>query len=281
MEVETVIQKLKKEFDENINSHIFLVETNDIEKSISDIKNLLKEILSHGDEIIKNQIVNETYLELIILRSEGKTIKTDRVFELQSRIKTKPVLSNFIAYIIAPAEDLNDSASNKLLKTIEEPNPNIIGFLVTKNADLLLPTIKSRCENITLLYDQSENCIELNAETEETIKSIIRAIEEKDHLALHKAKNSNKNLKENAHVVENLIKDYYNMACNLKTKEKLDQNLVDFIKKNNDYKTLIRKTKYINGLLNKLSKNMNIDLMLEKMFFDMKEVKKNDDSSRS
>ena len=110
--------------------------------------------------------------------------------------------------------------------------------------------------------------------TEETIKSIIRAIEEKDHLALHKAKTSNKNLKENAHVVENLIKDYYNMACNLKTKEKLDQNLVDFIKKNNDYKTLIRKTKYINGLLNKLSKNMNIDLMLEKMFFDMKEVKK-------
>ena len=49
MEVETVIQKLKKEFDENINSHIFLVETNDIEKSISDIKNLLKEILSHVD----------------------------------------------------------------------------------------------------------------------------------------------------------------------------------------------------------------------------------------
>ena len=71
------------------------------------------------------------------------------------------------------------------------------------------------------------------------------------------------------------------MYCNLKKKEKLDQNIVDFIKKNNYYKTLIRKTKYINGLLNKLSKNMNIDLMLEKMFFDMKEVKKNDDSSRS
>ena len=48
---------------------------------------------------------------------------------------------------------MNQSASNVLLKFLEEPSDNIIGFLITNNLKLILPTIKSRCEVITINYD--------------------------------------------------------------------------------------------------------------------------------
>lgn len=278
MDSQLAIKKIKKEFDEKKNSHIFLVETNDIEKSVDDIKNLLADLLSKGDKIIENQVKNETYLEMIIIRSEGKIIKTDTISELQDRLKTKPVLSDYIAYIIAPAEDMNESASNKLLKTIEEPNQNVVGFLITKNADLLLPTIKSRCEKISMIY---EIAIEQDPgeEIKEIVKNIIISFEEQNHPKLYKIKSSNKNLKENSQIIENMIKDYYNMACDLK-KKSLDENLVKYLKQNNNCETLIKKAKYINSTLTKLTRNMSLELMLEKMFFDLKEVNK-DDNSRS
>lgn len=50
--------------------------------------------------------------------------------------------------IIDPAEAMNDPAANALLKTLEEP-PDGTGFIViATNATALLPTIRSRCQQI-------------------------------------------------------------------------------------------------------------------------------------
>ncbi len=272
MEAKEALKKIKNEFDENINSHIFLVETNDVELCIEDIKELLIQILAPKDSIIANQIKEETYLELTIVRSEDKIIKNEKIMELQNRLKTKPVLSQYIAYIIAPAEDMNENSANKLLKTIEEPNSNVIGFLVTQNADLLLPTIKSRCEDICLMYETNPQAKEIPEEVLKITNMIVYAIENRDHPTLYKAK-LNKDFKENALSIENLLKDYYNMACNLKSSQNLDKQVIEYIRKNNDYKHLIAKAKYMNVLLNRLTKNMNSSLLIEKMFFDLKEVK--------
>lgn len=272
MEVNEALNKIKNEFYENKNSHIFLIETNDIEKAIASIKEVIKEKIGSNDPLIAHQIEDEVYLELMILRSDGKTIKNDRVAELQDRLKMKPILSDYMFYIIASAEDLNESASNKLLKTIEEPNPNVVGFLIAKNTDLLLPTIKSRCEKITLIYEEMEHT-EIPKETETFTKDLVKAIELKDHTTFYKLKITNKTLKEDALIIENLIKDYYNMACNLKDAKESDSELIEFIKTNNDNITLIKKAKYMNETLTKTIKNMNADLLLEKIFFDLKEVK--------
>lgn len=48
-------------------------------------------------------------------------------------------------FIIWLPEFLNAQASNKLLKTLEEPGNNTFFFLVTTAAERLLPTVKSRC----------------------------------------------------------------------------------------------------------------------------------------
>lgn len=274
MEAKEAVKKLKLEFDENKNSHVFLVETNDLDLCLNDIKEIIANFVAKDSPIANMQIKNENYMELIIVRSDGKTIKNENIRELQERLKTKPILSDYLFYIILAAEDMNESSSNKLLKTIEEPNFNTIGFLLTKNSDLLLPTIKSRCETVALLYESDHSkTAALDDELISVVKKMIKAIEKSDHISFYKIKTSSKELKENGQVIENLIKNYYNMACNLKKAEDRDRDIVEFIRENNDYNRLIQKAKYLNETLNKLTKNVNADLLLEKIFFDLKEVK--------
>ncbi len=58
--------------------------------------------------------------------------------------------------VLHPAETLNAAASNALLKTLEEPNPNTYFLLVTHQANFLLPTIKSRCHRINVAQPDSD-----------------------------------------------------------------------------------------------------------------------------
>lgn len=60
-------------------------------------------------------------------------------------IQTKAADQKPRFFIIWLPEYLNAQASNKLLKTLEEPGNNTFFFLVTTAAERLLPTVKSRC----------------------------------------------------------------------------------------------------------------------------------------
>lgn len=52
--------------------------------------------------------------------------------------------------ILWGSERLNIDASNKLLKLIEEPPKNTYFFLIVDDEETLLPTIRSRCQRLTL-----------------------------------------------------------------------------------------------------------------------------------
>lgn len=53
--------------------------------------------------------------------------------------------------VINLADDMNENAQNALLKTLEEPYPNTLILLLCENIGHLLPTIKSRCQQVHLL----------------------------------------------------------------------------------------------------------------------------------
>ena len=53
-------------------------------------------------------------------------------------------------FIIDEAELLDAAAQNRLLKTLEEPPPGTVLILVTSQEERLLPTIRSRCQRVTL-----------------------------------------------------------------------------------------------------------------------------------
>lgn len=278
METKGVIKRIKKEFDENINSHVFLFETNNKIEALKDIKNIIKHVIK-ADEIVSNQIDDETYIELKIIRPDGKDIKKNQILELQDRIKTKPILSDYMFYIIEDAHLLNESSSNKLLKTIEEPDGNIVGFLIAENRDLLLPTIISRCELDELRYNGSLNTEELD-ELKDIAKNLVMLIETKElidfNLYINQSKKFKDIIKENGKVLANMIKDYYNTAC--LTGDISNPNVNEYINQNNTMKEKIAIAKYLNKTLNKLTMNMNTELLLEKLFIEIKEVKKNANS---
>lgn len=76
--------------------------------------------------------------------------------DLKSRLQSRSWSNGYRVTIIDEAELLNDESANALLKTLEEPPEKSIIFLLTENDQLLLPTIRSRCQlfYFNLLSDQ-------------------------------------------------------------------------------------------------------------------------------
>ena len=69
-------------------------------------------------------------------------------------------------YIIKEAEKLNVSSANTMLKFLEEPEDNIIAFLVTDNRYHVIDTLLSRCQILTLKenkirYVEDDNLLDL------------------------------------------------------------------------------------------------------------------------
>lgn len=84
-------------------------------------------------------------------RDEGKPYQVKRniavrqIRDMQRRLTTRPTLGSKRAIIIDPADDMEPSASNALLKSLEEPPQGTYFLLVTHRPARLLPTIRSRC----------------------------------------------------------------------------------------------------------------------------------------
>jgi DNA polymerase III subunit delta' len=88
-----------------------------------------------------------------IKTSEQKTKKEigiEEIRRLQQLANLTPYEGKYKVFIINGADLLSNEASNCLLKTLEEPSPNIIIFLLASDETNLLPTIVSRCQKIQL-----------------------------------------------------------------------------------------------------------------------------------
>ena len=75
-------------------------------------------------------------------------IKIDQIRQAQDRISLKPFEGQKNILIVDGAETLNAAAQNAFLKTLEEPPGDALIILVTSMSQSLLPTIRSRCQEI-------------------------------------------------------------------------------------------------------------------------------------
>lgn len=78
------------------------------------------------------------------------SIKVDQIKDLIMDTYLAPVENDFKTYVIKNAELMNEASQNKLLKTIEEPNKNVIIILGVSSEQAMLQTIKSRTKKIYL-----------------------------------------------------------------------------------------------------------------------------------
>lgn len=66
--------------------------------------------------------------------------------DLVERSNLKPIQARYKAYVIDECHMLTTQAQNALLKTLEEPPPNVVFILATTDPEKLLDTIRSRCQ---------------------------------------------------------------------------------------------------------------------------------------
>ena len=111
--------------------------------------------------------------DLIHIKAEKNTIKVDQIRKLSQNITLTATRNQHKVIIIEKAELMNKSASNALLKTLEEPPANVVIILTTSEIGRLLATIKSRCVKNVLSTPSTEQMSQwIHQETNESKENI-------------------------------------------------------------------------------------------------------------
>ncbi len=227
------IKYLSNVIDENKLSHAFLVESNNYEDVMNSVFKLFleKKMIFNIDDIENN-------ISVRILRPIDNLIDKDQILNLQEFLSTMSFDGYYKLFFILNAGLMNEQSVNKLLKVLEEPNEKVVGFLISDNSNELLPTLISRCQVLKNDIDAS------NVEVDEDIFN---------NLCKFKNFNFEDYIKFKV-VVSKLDKVVINNLF-LKYLAYLDSEDDIFYLKVNDF-------------LNNIRYNVNIDLALDKLYFE-------------
>jgi DNA polymerase-3 subunit delta' len=81
---------------------------------------------------------------------ERKLISVEQIRDIVAAASMRPYEGRNKVFIVDPADALSPGGSNSLLKTLEEPARDTHFVLLTRSPDLLLDTVRSRCQMIYL-----------------------------------------------------------------------------------------------------------------------------------
>ena len=98
------------------------------------------------------RIQKMAYPDLSVVQAEqvSGTLKVEQVRELQHALSLAPYEGRYRMALLLRFEEAHVSAANALLKTLEEPSPQVVLALTAESAESLPPTIVSRCEVLRL-----------------------------------------------------------------------------------------------------------------------------------
>ena len=143
----------------------YLIESSDINLAKNVAYTLVNDVISENSTV---DIFSHPDVKILEKNSEIL------ISDIREKIVADCVKTPFIArrkfYIICDAGYMNKEASNALLKTLEEPPEYVSIILVTKNKDLLLPTILSRC--IKYVIQDTKNSYLLSLALKEYIDEV-------------------------------------------------------------------------------------------------------------
>lgn len=135
---DTLINNFKNRCISNSISHAHLIAGEDgIGKS--KLANILAKFILNGD-------LNREYVDIINYKSSKASFGVDDVRDIIEEISKKPFEGEKKVIIIHEGNKLTVQAQNALLKTIEEPPVGVHIILLCESLELILDTIKSRCE---------------------------------------------------------------------------------------------------------------------------------------
>jgi len=144
---ERVIHFLEKSHAEDRLVHGYLFFGGDKSEKLAVAKKFAKLVLA-VDEIGDHLTETEEHANVMIIRPDGKNIKKEQIVFLKSEIGKKSIENKAKIYIIEDADKMSISATNSLLKFLEEPAPDVHIILIAPSKEVLLPTIVSRTINL-------------------------------------------------------------------------------------------------------------------------------------
>lgn len=247
-------------------SHAYLIEMNDDLVDFCYILDFIKMILcdcsyeelDQLDSNVVRLIDQNNYPDIKVIEPDGNVIKKEQLIQLQKDFDSKSLLNNKKIYIIKNAEKLNQSSANTMLKFLEEPEKDIIGFLVTNNRYNVLETIQSRCQILSLKDGQS---ISYFKEQFFFLKSIVFP---KDFFL--KYNDFITNIVEDKQTMKNYLLQSEQMLIDYLHYQyfgdKIDQRLIDILNKTNTSK-ILHIISVIEGEIQKLKYNINYKLWID------------------
>ncbi|MFA5086279.1 MAG: hypothetical protein WC468_01625 [Candidatus Paceibacterota bacterium] len=93
-------------------------------------------------------IESNNFPDLMVLSPAEGNLEIEQVRDLQNRLSLKSYNNSLKAGIINDAHLMRKDAQNALLKTLEEPKGDTLLILITPYPEMLLPTIRSRVQEI-------------------------------------------------------------------------------------------------------------------------------------
>ncbi len=307
MESKKAKENIINSFHENNNSHAFLIETNNINDCLEDVLDIARQIEceNDGDENcnckICNLIRNNNNPDVLLIKrlekddkeedkikdidisksKKTETLKTEittkQIDTLISMFRTSPLVSKYQVYIIFESDKLNRNSANKLLKFLEEPNPNIIGFFITDTFDKMISTIVSRCEIYNFRYG-TENILGLLDITDKdyakyydlTMNILYKLENSNKYELMVNSKDISKKERDDIIFIIKLIKKFYtikfeNIVYNYYIDLEFASPILDTIKCN-DISILSKRILLLDEILSDLSRNSIRDMSINKLF---------------
>ena len=113
-------------------------------------------MLSDSTNAVQPDAENSPPDESKLKKKPGQQISISQIRELDDFVYLSGHQSGYKIVLIYPAEAMNTAASNALLKKLEEPPEQVLFLLVSHQPRHLLPTIRSRCQQIAMPVPDTE-----------------------------------------------------------------------------------------------------------------------------
>ena len=279
------LEKIVKYYHENKISHAYLLETNNMDKCFIQLKCAIKKIIcqnEYNDNCTKCNLCNlvdQNYLpSFVTLEPDGVYIKKEQILYLKKIFSMVPTFTKENIYVIKNAEKLNGSSANAMLKFLEEPDDNILGFFITNYSNNVISTIKSRCEIVKVFYVNNEldinslqndsyidyfnvACLYLEKLEVEKIQGIMY---NKD-IILSKFK-ERKDIKLIFKIILIIYEELFNKVIGYENKFNFD-NLNYLVNLNSN--DVLKRINLVINFLEDIDSNVNIELLLDKFVIEL------------
>ena len=174
--------------------------------------------------------------DIFIADRQRKILRIEDLAKIKELVLYQPSEGKRRLFYIENCERMNANSANALLKALEEPQAKSIFLLTTKNVNLVLPTISSRCQKVFIYFSEIKKTSILDSIPHEDFNSIKLQIDSfKNQLpylnnSLHEKETKTLNLKEIKNCIElaeklskeyspNILQDLIVLATNERLKK--------------------------------------------------------------